>query len=377
MKTKYPYFDNKIKVLDLILDKENPRLPRYLQEKSEQEIIQYMILEEATLELMQAIGKNNFFQGEQLLVVPNDTGGYTVVEGNRRLTAVKLLNDPNLNGDIQKSLVDKIYQNAEYKNIEYLPCTVFEKKEDIQNYLGYRHITGIQSWNLIQKASYLYHLRKVNFPDLSIDQASDELRKMIASKRNYVKRVLVGYSIYQTIKESNFFEVKNLDEKSFHFSYIADSLRFSEITTYLGINLNDENPLQNLAIEKLKDWTNWLYLPIEREGKIPTTRLKGKSQDLKKLNDILGNENAKKEFIEHNATLIEAHSYTDEFDNIFFNSISSGLKNLKKAKSITSKINSFYLSLEDNLGEIITLSREIKKLKDEQEQNPFDDDKIF
>lgn len=49
---------------DLILDPQNPRLPRSKHNLDERGIIDYMLLEAATLELMQAIGENDFFLKE-------------------------------------------------------------------------------------------------------------------------------------------------------------------------------------------------------------------------------------------------------------------------------------------------------------------------
>ncbi len=136
MSKKYPYYEEGLLVENLLLDAKNPRLPQYMKGKSEQEIIDYMILEESTLELMQAIGEKGFFLGEQLLVVENDDGKtYTVVEGNRRLTSVKLLNNPNL-ATAQSTIVKKIEKDAQIQNIDKLPCMVFEKAKDIHDYLG-------------------------------------------------------------------------------------------------------------------------------------------------------------------------------------------------------------------------------------------------
>ena len=83
----------KIPLDKLKLDPNNPRLPKSLRVKgaSEEEIIEYMLLDASLIELMMAIGENNFFPGEQLLVVKDMGDSYKVVEGNRRLSAVKLL----------------------------------------------------------------------------------------------------------------------------------------------------------------------------------------------------------------------------------------------------------------------------------------------
>jgi hypothetical protein len=53
-----------------------------------------MLEDESIIELMLAIGQHDFFVGEALLVVKNGDG-FTVVEGNRRLTSLKLLSNPS------------------------------------------------------------------------------------------------------------------------------------------------------------------------------------------------------------------------------------------------------------------------------------------
>jgi hypothetical protein len=54
-----------------------------------------LLEDESIIELMLAIGQHDFFVGEALLVVKNGDG-FTVVEGNRRLTSLKLLSNPSL-----------------------------------------------------------------------------------------------------------------------------------------------------------------------------------------------------------------------------------------------------------------------------------------
>ena len=113
---------------------------------------------------------------------------------------------------------------------------------------------------------------------------------MIGSKSDYVLRLLVGHVIFLKIKDNHFFKIKNLqDDGSFYFGYIADSLRHNNIVEYLNIDMSNADPISDLNIKHLENWTTWLYKEIEIKGRI-TTRLKGKSQDLNMLNSILGNE---------------------------------------------------------------------------------------
>ena len=142
----------RIKIDKLVLDKENPRLPKSMSNKSEVEIINFFLSDASLLELMLAIGINDFFEGEQLLVVEKNKK-YIVVEGNRRLSAVKLLNNPSL-ANILESKVEKVIEESKYFPTE-IPCLVFPSKDDILKYLGFRHITGIKPWKLLEKARYI------------------------------------------------------------------------------------------------------------------------------------------------------------------------------------------------------------------------------
>ncbi|MFO1003465.1 MAG: ParB N-terminal domain-containing protein [Planctomycetaceae bacterium] len=99
----------------LFLDDQNPRLPSQLKGAAESEIISYMLMEAATLDLMTAIGQNGFFAGEPLLVV-QDGERYRVAEGNRRLTALKLLKDPTL-APVKERKVEQIFNAVTYKEI--------------------------------------------------------------------------------------------------------------------------------------------------------------------------------------------------------------------------------------------------------------------
>lgn len=360
-----------IKVENLQIDDQNPRLPTYLKSKPEEQIIEYMLLDASTIELMQAIAENGFFIGEQLLVVKIDKNKYKVIEGNRRTTAVKLLLNPGL-ATVQKNKVNSVVSEAKYKPIE-IPCLVFDTEKEIHNYLGYRHITGIQPWNLRQKARYLNSLKEDLYSDITFEEACKELARMIGSRKDYVKRILVGFQIYLTIEDNAFFRVRDLDEESFYFGYIADSLSRFNIVNFLGVDLNSNEPIGTLNIENLKKWTKWLFEKFGDGGK---TRLKGKSDDLNKLNSIVANEIALKAFEDENLELNRAYELTEDLNFIFNNSIMKALNNLEQADQLTHKITDFYTSIEDDLIQIRKLTSKIKKVKDDFSKTEFNDDEF-
>ena len=85
----------KCSVTSLLLDTENPRLPQSGGAMSQREIISELVTHDAVSELAKDITTQGFFPTEVLLGVRDDDH-IVVIEGNRRLAALKLLINPEL-----------------------------------------------------------------------------------------------------------------------------------------------------------------------------------------------------------------------------------------------------------------------------------------
>lgn len=349
---------------NLILDAHNPRLPKSMGNKSEKEIISFFLSDASLIELMLAIGKNGFFEGEQLLVIPQDAK-YLVIEGNRRLSAVKLLHNPSL-ADIYRSKVDLVIKESEYFPDE-IPCLVFKKKDEIIKYLGFRHITGIKSWKLLEKARYMAKLKDDFFLEQNLSFASREIAKMIGSRKDYVLRILVGYQLYETIEKNNFYNIKDLNDTNFYFNYLADSLSRSNIEAFLGVNLENENPIKNLNFSNLKEWTEWLF------NKDLPNKIIGDSEHLNSLNKVLSSEIALNVF-RKGEKLSTALEFTNEIDIQFEKAIRESINQLEKADSLTLKVKSYYPGFIDDLQNINKIIRKIKSVKDEFDSGKFNEE---
>lgn len=188
----------------LIADKNNPRLPEVLRECSDQQYMEYMLLNASITEIALSICRNGIFAGEPLLVVPHVDNYYKVIEGNRRLAAIKLLKNPEA-ATVQRSKIDKII--SLYSGnilLNEIPCLVFSKAEDIRRYTGYKHITGVNEWKIAEKACYLYDRWKLSLPERSLSEASEDLAAETGTRAIYVRRLLVAREIFNEIKSDQF-----------------------------------------------------------------------------------------------------------------------------------------------------------------------------
>ncbi len=358
----------KIPLSELKLDSKNPRLPLSLQKDDVgpdevKEILSYMLLDASLIELMIAIGENDFFPGEQLLVVKDAADNkYKVIEGNRRLSAVMLLNDPSL-ADVQTSKIERVVSEAKFKPIE-IPSLIFESEGLIHNYLGYRHITGIKEWRLLEKARYLNGLYLQNFSGLPLDNAAREIAKIIGSRKDYVKRILVGFNLYRIIEDENkFYKIRDLDDTTFYFNYIADSLNKPNISAFLGVDFSEENPTETINRENLNKWTHWLFEKNDQNK----TRLIGDSEDLGSLNAILGDPEALKAFDINGFSLEKAKELTGVLDDQFHSYIKKSVESLEQADRLVTRVKTFNSSIQDDLKNVRALATKISRTIQDRE----------
>lgn len=341
----------------LEFDPENPRLPERLKnESNETTVLEWMIDKGVIQELMVAIGEYGYFVGEPLLVVRKemDENRYIVVEGNRRLAAVKLLLNPELVG--RKSIA-QIAAGARSDRPESVPCVIFPTRDEILRYLGYRHVTGIREWSALAKARYLQQL----FPttqDGSLEDKLRELARAIGSRSDYVARLLTGLSLYEKIEENSFFHIDGLNEDTISFSILTTAASYANIANYLGLEDSRDPDLEGLNDSRLENLTTWIF--SKENGK---TRI-GESRNLRELNKIVAYPVALSKF-EEGTSLSEAVSLTEieeETDNT-----SKYRKVITDAKARLMLAND-YIDLatgilEDDLSDLSELNQMVNELQ--------------
>lgn len=348
-----------VPVIQLKFDPENPRLPSTsVDGNDEQAVIRWMLEDASIIELMLSIGERGYFSGEALLVVPNkdSTGQYTVIEGNRRLTAVKLLLNPEL-APIRQRSVQQVSDDSYFKP-DRLPVIVFNERDDILYYLGYRHITGIKTWGALAKAKYLNQLIK-SMGEGNPQVQYKALAKIIGSRASTVAKTLAGYAVYEVIHENRYFNIKDLDEESIDFAVLTTALNYPNFPKHLGMESNQDRSLQSLNLNHLREVTSWLYEKVN-EGK---TRL-GESRKLGDLNSVLGEPRALERF-RNGEPLAIAVLYTEKPAEAFHKAILEAKSRLELARDYIHLIDHPTTAHSEFLLEIQKLARLLKNVVDE------------
>ncbi len=140
----------------LQLDAKNPRLGREHTARAPREIIQYLFDHDKAMEVAESIVTRGYFPNEPLLAV-NEDGRLVVVEGNRRLAALKALREPGLLegahgrqiGRLARTLVDSGL-------IARVPVTVAPSRRATDRQIAGRHSgTPVRAWRAENRASFI------------------------------------------------------------------------------------------------------------------------------------------------------------------------------------------------------------------------------
>ena len=161
-----PKYEN-IKIANLHLDLKNFR---FEEQHSQKEAIATMIADQKDklVVLAKDIMENGLNPIDQIIVVrmPEGTNQYRVLEGNRRVTCLKLICNPQQVSDEYPKIrrqFQRLASNVERVNQLRRPlCAIFDKEEDAGIWIERKHCgdqngKGTISWNPIQKSRYDAH----------------------------------------------------------------------------------------------------------------------------------------------------------------------------------------------------------------------------
>jgi ParB-like nuclease domain len=344
---------------ELHFDPLNPRLPETIDGSDEEDVLGWMLDDASLADLVGSIAAQGYFPGEPLLVVPRKKGGgYTVVEGNRRLAALKLLVNP-ARAPKRQHTVAEIAANAVHKP-ELAPTLEFPERDAILEYLGYRHITGVKEWEPLAKARYAYQLwgRTTGASDAA------RFRKLATTigsgkRADYVARLITAFMLYQRVEDESFFELQGVGPETINFSFFLVALNHSSVVRFLGLKSSQDPTLKGLTKRHLKELVDWMFR-VRDNG----ATLLGESRNMRLLGRVVDNERALAA-LRAGEPLVSAVTLTGEPNDIFADEVREGRDNLATAQSQQHLVTEVREATKAQLREIQKLATVLLKVMDD------------
>jgi hypothetical protein len=247
---------------DLFLDPKNPRLGRHNVERglSQDEVLGLM-KDWALEELAVSFLESGYWPQEALICVKEPIKrkpALVVVEGNRRLAALKMIQRARDGEETAPKWRELIrgYQDEAFSRLESIPYILRPSRESVRSFLGFRHVTGIKEWNPAEKAEFIAHL--IENDGLTYEQ----VRKRIGSKLPVVRQHYVSYRLLlQMEEEAEGIDVEKVEER---FSVLYLSLRTKGVQKYLHIEIEGDpetatKPVPPDRLEQLANFARWLF----------------------------------------------------------------------------------------------------------------------
>ncbi|MFR5285955.1 MAG: ParB N-terminal domain-containing protein [Escherichia coli] len=143
-----PFKTQMISPDELILDAKNPRLynGKSFNDNADPHELVKALSDTADLEeLIKSISENGYMSIEPLIVMKKGAK-YVVLEGNRRLAAIKLLTEPGL-AQKCRVVVPKNLDARVIDSLKEVAVYLVNDESEARSFIGFKHVNGPHKWD--------------------------------------------------------------------------------------------------------------------------------------------------------------------------------------------------------------------------------------
>ena len=194
-----------------------------------------------------------------------------VIEGNRRIAALKILHN-TISGELESRKWQELIRgvNPPTELFDKVPYILFPDRNTLDSFLGFRHVTGIKEWAPPEKAQFIAKL---------IDERNmsyREVMRKIGSTTPVVERNYIAFCMLKQMEDTEDLDIEEVENR---FSVLFLSLRSRRVQEFLGIigkfNIQPKEvmpPVSEDHIQNLREYCIWLFGNAERSPIVRDSR---------------------------------------------------------------------------------------------------------
>lgn len=232
----------------LRLDLDNYRIPTHRDDETA--ALKYLFLSEDVLGAARMILRDGYFDNEVPVVVADDDGGFVVLEGNRRVSALKALLRPEVvpghEAEVQ-GLLKRFAVEAERLPTR-IRVMVAESRSQVAPRIAQLHSgRSKRPWSLDQQATYYYSLLdasttpedlRAHYPDVNVNR----FLKMAAVRRFLASAKFTDRSLRSWVSGRGGPDDGELKMSAFEYAY-----KVKEIAAAIGLSFDRDGLLEPRA----------------------------------------------------------------------------------------------------------------------------------
>jgi hypothetical protein len=247
---------------DLRFDRRSPRLSDVPAAATEEEVVERLWRESALEGLAISIAAGGFFPNEPLIVEP-DGEALVVVDGNRRLAAVRVLADDALRERLRPGELPPV-EPGDVERLQRLPALV-SQRDAVWRSFGYRHASGMQPWRSYDRARYVAWLHE--HLEVPLDQVAGGLGHSGAA----VHSLYEALRALRSAERAGVFDVADRWTSHLPFSLLLGALDRPGIREFLGLSGGGDDAVSDVRPDRLGELCAWLF-GRQSAGREPVVR---------------------------------------------------------------------------------------------------------
>lgn len=233
-------------------------------------------------ELVLSMAASGYFSHEPLIVT-EEGGKLVVIEGNRRLAALRILTQPEIAASNNWS-IPEISDEAR-ESLKRVPV-IRQSREDSWRYLGFKHVNGPAKWTSFAKAKYIAEVHRKYGESLS------DISRQIGDNHGTVQKLFRALMVLEQAERAGVYRREDCFASRIFFSHLYTGLEYEGFSSFLELaDKEDEtdSPVAAAKVERLGELLGWLFGSKKNEA--PPV-VKSQNPDLKYLNAVVANREA-------------------------------------------------------------------------------------
>lgn len=242
-----------VEVQKLLFDPQNPRLPGDFAE-GQQQIFRFLVDEIGVEDLLNSMASSGAIEGDPMIARPAARpGDYYVIEGNRRLAALKLLSGTRIGDGGPEPALPPVSPDVA-DSLKAVRIQTGWDAEKLEAYLGYKHVTATREWPPEAKARFVLERCGNDFSPERLGKFAKRLGTTLPTLRRW----LVAYlTLQQAEREADFSPQEAYSKRYFGTFYTL--LGSQEVQRFLDLKAEPltASPVPRDRMEQLREFVTW------------------------------------------------------------------------------------------------------------------------
>ena len=333
---------------------------------TEEEVISTLSDIAALDELITSICTNKYLNLEPLIVLgASSHGRFRVIEGNRRLAAIRLIQDEalceRLNIKVKRPVAAEVLSSIE-KVLVYR----VRSQDDARAFIGFKHINGPQRWDAYAKARYVTEWYKKAERSVGIDEIAARMGDNNNTLRAYIYSILM-------LEQAEAEDVWSISDRAtsgrFAFSHLYTAIGRKEYQQYVGLpeSWSDKPPLKIIKRNKLTELGEVLQYIYGAKSDERPALVRSQNPDLKDVGYALANPNARL-VLQQRGTLDEARDALKDPSVAFMDALVAVNIRVSRAVQLLPKYDGGSLRVDELIDEIYEQADTLKTMNEKKKK---------